>query len=63
MNPVLSFTVSRRKSRVKFALLLNTGVQFSSICREAVEKYFDECRSPPMAKLVCFLWPSYGSKN
>ena len=35
--------------------LLDTGAQFSSICKEAVEKYVDECRSPPMARLVCLM--------
>ena len=53
MNPVLSFTVSRGKSKSNFVFLLDTGAQFSSICKEAVEKYIDECRSPPMARLVC----------
>ena len=53
MNPVLSFTVSRGKSRAKFVFLLDSGAQFSSICKEAVEKYVDECRSPPMARFVC----------
>ena len=53
MNPVLSFTVGRGKSRAKFVFLLKTGAQFSSICKEAVEKYADECRSPPMARFVC----------
>ena len=36
--------------------MLDTGAQFISISKEAVEKYVDECRSPPMARLVC----SYG---
>ena len=53
MNPVLSFTVSRGKSRAKFVFLLDSGAQFSSICKEAVEKYVDECCSPPMARFVC----------
>ena len=53
MNPVLSFTVGRGKSRAKFVFLLDSGAQFSSICKEAVEKYVDECHSPPMARLVC----------
>ena len=53
MNLVLSFTASRGKSRAKFVFLLDSGAQFSSICKEAVEKYVDECRSPPMARLVC----------
>ena len=52
MNPVLSFTVGRGKSRAKFVFLLDSGAQFSSICKEAVEKYVDECRSPPMARFV-----------
>ena len=56
MNLVLDFTVSRGKERAKFVFLLDTGAQFSSISKEAVEKYVDECRSPPMARLVC----SYG---
>ena len=56
MNPVLAFTVSRGKKRAKFVFLLDTGAQFSSISKEAVEKYVDECHSPPMARLVC----SYG---
>ena len=42
MNPVLSFTVSRGKSRDKFVFLLDSEAQFSSICKEAVEKYVDE---------------------
>ena len=33
--------------------LLDSGAQFSSICKEAVEKYVDECRSPSMARFVC----------
>ena len=53
MNPVLSFTVSRGKGRAKFVFLLDSGAQFSSICKEAVEKYVDECHSPPMARFVC----------
>ena len=53
MNPVLSFTIGRGKSRAKFVFLLDSGAQFSSICKEAVEKYVDECRSPPMARFVC----------
>ena len=53
MNPVLSFTVSRGKSRAKFVFLLDSGAQFSSICKEAVEKHVDECHSPPMARFVC----------
>ena len=57
MNPVLSFTVGRGKSRAKFVFLLDSGAQFSSICKEAVEKYVDECRSPPMARFVCSFWP------
>ena len=35
---------------------LDSGAQFSSFCKEAVEKYVDERRSPPMARLLC----SYG---
>ena len=53
MNPLLSFTVGRGKSRAKFVFLLDSGAQFSSICKEAVEKYGNECRSPPMARYVC----------
>ena len=53
MNPVLSFTVGRGKSRAKFVFLLDSRAQFSSICKEAVEKYIDECHSPPMARFVC----------
>ena len=53
MNPVLSFNVGRGKSRAKFVFLLDSGAQFSSICKEAVEKYVNECRSPPMARFVC----------
>ena len=56
MNPILAFMVSRGKKRAKFVFLLDIGAQFSSISKEAVEKYVDECRSPPMARLVC----SYG---
>ena len=56
MDPVLSFIVSRGRSRAKFVSWLDSGAQFSSICKGAVEKYVDECCSPPMVRLV---W-SYG---
>ena len=56
ISPVLSFTVSRGKSKAKLVFLLDSGAQFSSICKESVEKLVDECRSPPMARLVS----SYG---
>ena len=53
MNPVLSFIISKGKSRAKFVFLLDSGAQFCSICKGAVEKYVDECRSTPMARFVC----------
>ena len=56
MNPVLSFFFSMGESRAKFVFLLGLGAQFSSICKEAVEKYVDYCRSLLLARLVC----SYG---
>ena len=56
MNPVFSFTVSHGKSRAKFVSLLDSRAQFSSISKEEIEKYVDECCGPPMARLVC----SYG---
>ena len=56
MNPVLSFTVSRGKVERNLCFLVNSGAQSSSVCKEAVEKYVDECRSPPMARFV-FFWP------
>ena len=40
--------------------LLDSGAQFSSICKEAVEKFVDECRSPPMARFVCSYGQSMG---
>ena len=52
MNPVLTLTVSRGTKRAKFVFLPDTGAQFSSISKEAVEKCVDESRSPPMARLV-----------
>ena len=36
--------------------LLDSRASLSSICKEAVEKYVDKCRNPPVARLVC----SYG---
>ena len=60
MNPVLSLNVSRGKSRAKFVFLLDSGAQFSSICKEAAEKYIDECRSPPMARSVCYFGQNRG---
>ena len=56
MSPVLSLYVSRGRKRAKFVFLLDSGPQVSSICKEAIEKLVDNCRSPPMARLVC----SYG---
>ena len=52
MSPILSCTVSRGRSKAKFVFLLDSGAQFSTICKEAVEKIVDKCRSPPMARLV-----------
>ena len=63
MNPVLSFTISRGKSRAKFVFLLDSGAQFSSICKEAVEKYVDECCSPPMARFVCSFGQNRGKRT
>ena len=60
MNPVLSFTVSRGKSKSKFVFLLDSRAQFSSICKEAVEKYVDECCSPPMTRFVCSFGQNMG---
>ena len=60
MDPVLSFTISRGKSKAKFVFLLDSGAQFNSICKEAMEKYVDGCRSPPMARFVYSYGQSMG---
>ena len=40
------------KAKPNLYFLLDSGAQFSTICREAVENLVDECRSPPMARLI-----------
>ena len=63
LSPVLSCSVSRGRSSAKFVFLLDSGAQFSSICKEAVERLVDECRSPPMAKLVSSFGQTMGKRT